>query len=661
MLSYRRELDGLRALAVIAVIIYHANLKLFGVQLFQGGFFGVDVFFVLSGYLITGIIRNQMDQGTFSFRDFYWRRAKRILPALLTMLLVTSGLAYLILLPDDLVTYARSLQSTLYFGSNHFFYGEDSYTAVASIYRPLLHTWSLSVEWQFYVVFPFIVWGINRFFPEYLFGMLLILALVSLQFSSFIVKVNPDMAFYLLPTRSWELILGGLVTFYNRANVENLAKGSFASLAYQSLPIIGLFLIVHSMTFIGHEVQHPSFITLLPVLGTSLFIMFSHKGEVSNDAMSLKPVVGIGLISYSLYLWHQPVFVFFRLLKHDYFRFEQFLLLSLITIIMSTLTYYGVERFFRKNRTLVCVFFIALTFLSCLFLSIFIINNHGFPKRFSNTIFTNYEIDNRKLQIDSWDLLKARYSSNPDFEKVENKILIIGNSHSKDIFNAFSQNKKITEGYDFLRYGVDLSSKRSLPQINCFDENNKEYSEVRDLFYNSSKYIESTAIIISSLYGSSDCLGRKGKHSNITDLEALPYIIKKAKSDGKKVFVFGETAIFNNVINSGSKMVTYVDVVFDKYKQNGAVPLSSIVKESDRLLKDNISDNSKKNKDIKEITIKLDAIYIDKISLVCDDEFCSSITSDGYKTMYDHHHWTLKGAKMFGKRLIDREFLKKFD
>ncbi|OEE94995.1 acyltransferase family protein [Vibrio crassostreae] len=417
MLSYRRELDGLRALAVVAVIVYHANLKLFGFQLFQGGFFGVDVFFVLSGYLITGIIRNYMEQGTFSFRDFYWRRAKRIVPALLTMLLVTSGLAYLILLPDDFVIYASSLQSALYFGSNHFFYGEDSYTAAASIYRPLLHTWSLSVEWQFYVVFPFIVWAINRFCPRYMFGILLALALISLQSSSFTVKLNPDLAFYLLPTRAWELILGGLVTFYNRKNTENLVKGSFVSIAYQSLPMIGMFLVVHSMIFIGHEVQHPSFITLLPVLGTCLFIMFSHKGEISNDVMSLKPIVGIGLISYSLYLWHQPIFVFFRLIKHDYFRYEQFLLLVLISGLLSVATYYFIESEFRKNQLKTYkLTLLLLVFAGLVYGSTVVIKADGLPSRYGELSKVLFNIKGQKL-IRSDEIL-------------DKKIITIGDSHA---------------------------------------------------------------------------------------------------------------------------------------------------------------------------------------------------------------------------------------
>lgn len=431
MLSYRRELDGLRALAVLAVIIYHANLKVFGVQLFQGGFFGVDVFFVLSGYLITGIIREQMEQGTFSFRDFYWRRAKRIVPVFLTMLLITSIFAYLVLLPDDLVTYAKSLQSALYFGSNHFFYNEDSYTAAASIYRPLLHTWSLSVEWQFYVVFPLIVWTITRFCPGYMFGILLILALLSLQLSNFIVKVNLDMAFYHLPTRAWELILGGLVTFYNRADMKNSLKGSLTSIAYQSLPVMGLFLVVHSMIFIGHEVQHPSFITLLPVLGTCLFIMFSHKGEFSNDVMSFKPIVGIGLVSYSLYLWHQPVFVFFRFVENEHFRYEQFLLLAFISLVLSICSYFFVEKVFRRKKlSIVNWVYLCFGLIICALFAILTPRENGFPHRLGAVGTAFQELSDLTFRLNGIICHNADLTNLCSLEGDGHNIILLGDSHA---------------------------------------------------------------------------------------------------------------------------------------------------------------------------------------------------------------------------------------
>lgn len=163
MLQYRKELDGLRALAVIAVLFYHVNLVSFPLfehsffvrqNLFRGGFLGVDVFFVLSGFLITAMIRSGMDNRTFSFRDFYIRRAKRIVPVLLVVLGVATLGAYLLLFPAEMVQFAQSLKSALWFGSNFFFYGDTTYVSDASIYKPLLHTWSLALEWQFYILYP---------------------------------------------------------------------------------------------------------------------------------------------------------------------------------------------------------------------------------------------------------------------------------------------------------------------------------------------------------------------------------------------------------------------------------------------------------------------------------------------------------------------------
>lgn len=644
MLYYRRELDGLRALAVIAVIIYHANLELFGFQVFQGGYFGVDVFFVLSGYLITGIIREQMNKGSFSFVDFYLRRAKRILPAMIAMLLVTSVFAYTILLPSDLVTYVNSLQSVLYFGSNHFFYGEDSYTAAASIYRPLLHTWSLSVEWQFYVVFPFIVWVINKYFPLYLFGSLFALALISLQFSDFVVKVDPDMAFYLLPTRAWELILGGLVTFYDRSNIESSVKGGASYFIQQSLPLLGIFLVVHSMIFIGHEVPHPSFITLIPVLGTCLFIMFSSRGELSSEILSLKPVVGIGLISYSLYLWHQPVFVFFRLLKHDYFRYEQFALLLSISLILSFVSYKYVEKSFRKTKlSFVNKLSISGGVIICIVFSLQVISNDGFASRQEIAMgFENHDLDNRKLLKLRNQFVHARDESNPSFEQVENKVLILGNSHSVDLYNALYLNDVDNSKFDFLTF------QELVPQIDCFNENNSKYDEIRNSFYSSSKYLDSTTIVISTRYrNKASCRDRSSKERNTDDLDGLPFIIKRAMLDGKKVVVFGNNAEF---FREGKYLPS--DYVY--YNNNGkedpvdAVNRFSFVK---------LNNETDINREVKQIANQLGATYIDKVSLVCGTDSCLGYNDQGYKTYADTHHWTIEGARVFGKRLIDNGFL----
>lgn len=382
-MEYRKELDGLRALAVFGVIVYHAKMHLLGGYLFSGGFFGVDVFLVLSGYFITSIIKASINNNNFSLINFYWRRAKRIVPALLFVLAVTTVVAYYILLPNDLVTYAKSLQSALYFGSNFYYYFEDSYTAPASIYKALLHTWSLGVEWQFYMLYPLIIWVIYKYFKNYAFAILLAIGFVSLQSADILVKNHPDFAFYLLPTRGWELIAGGLCTFINR-NFIAKAQGNL-KLWFGVMPLLGLYLILHSFLFINDKTALPSFLTLLPVLGTCLIIIFAQPKEIVSNFLSLKPVVFVGIISYSLYLWHQPVLVFFRFLKYDNIKYLQLLLLFLLSISLATLSYYLIEnpfRRFKKNISLAIGLLLVIVGLSVV--AQVIILNKGFANRFKD-------------------------------------------------------------------------------------------------------------------------------------------------------------------------------------------------------------------------------------------------------------------------------------
>ncbi|WNJ80621.1 acyltransferase family protein [Cedecea neteri] len=393
MLKYRKELDGLRCLAVLAVIIYHSGISLFGVKMFKGGFFGVDVFFVLSGYLITDIICNKLDGNSFNIFDFFWRRAKRIFPALIVMLLATSAAAYFILLPNNLIAFSKSLLSAVYFGSNYYFLGEDSYVSSASIFKPLLHTWSLAVEWQFYVIYPFIVVLINRFFKKYMVTVLLSLSITSLLYANYIVPNYPDLAFYTLPARAWELMLGGVMTFFTINKAITDGKDTLSLSIFKIMPTVGFFMVIYAMIFIGSDVKHPSFVTLVPVLGTCFIVAFANKDDVVTSVLSLSPVVFIGAMSYSIYLWHQPIFVFFRFTHHEYISLIDLALLTAITLVLAYASYRFIESPFRGKK--VSTISISVAALITIFVSLFAffsIRHDGLPNRYHGAIKDAYEM-----------------------------------------------------------------------------------------------------------------------------------------------------------------------------------------------------------------------------------------------------------------------------
>lgn len=394
-LAYRKELDGLRALSVFAVITYHAGIEINGMKIFQGGFLGVDVFFVLSGYLITSIILSEMNSDKFKIMDFYWRRFKRIVPVFLVVLLFTSLISFFIFLPNDLLSYSKSLKSAIYFGSNLFFLGEDSYIADSSLYKPLLHTWSLSVEWQFYIIFPLFMWFVCRYFRKYLFGFILSSALLSFQYSVVLAPKYPDMAFYSLTSRAWELLFGAVLVFFKRDLMLSNMQNPIVSFASKIFPVIGLYIIFYGFFFVSDTSIHPSFVTLLAVLGAGFFILFSNEGELYSDFLSWKPIVGIGLISYSLYLIHQPLFVMFRFLKYEEFRNEQFILMLFISMVFATALYFGVERPFRKRRWALwqwCLMIVTVVLL-CTF-CLLVEKNEGYPERIppeNRLLFENFK------------------------------------------------------------------------------------------------------------------------------------------------------------------------------------------------------------------------------------------------------------------------------
>ena len=261
-IKYRPEIDGLRAISVIAVIIYHARLNINGYDLLKGGFIGVDIFFVISGYLIGSIILKELiSTNTFSFMNFYERRARRILPALFFVLIVSMIFAWIYLMPSSLYEFSISLISSLGFVSNIFFhYSGLEHGADNSFYKPLLHTWSLSVEEQFYIIFPFVLIICFRFFKNHILKIIFILILISFFLAEWGSRDHASASFYFIHTRLWELlagvILANLEIQYGRETRQSWAK---------FFPSIGIILIAISLIFYDDKMRHPSLYTFLLV------------------------------------------------------------------------------------------------------------------------------------------------------------------------------------------------------------------------------------------------------------------------------------------------------------------------------------------------------------------------------------------------------------
>ncbi len=305
-MKYRAEIDGLRAVAIIPVLMFHAGFQSFG-----GGFIGVDVFFVISGYLITGIIFSEIQAGTYSIWKFYERRARRILPALFAMCLACLIPAWIWLLPQEFEGFSASLLSVIGFGSNMYFWSETGYFDTAGGLKPLLHTWSLAVEEQFYIVLPLVLWLLRRWTATSIASIIALLCLASLGLAQYWSVVDPEANFYLLPSRFWELGIGALIALVWRD------RGVPKTWADEALAMLGLTAIISAALVFDAATPTPSAFTLLPVFGTALTIMFASSATLVGKLLSLRPLVAVGLISYSLYLWHQPLFAFARIRMID--------------------------------------------------------------------------------------------------------------------------------------------------------------------------------------------------------------------------------------------------------------------------------------------------------------------------------------------------------
>ena len=450
MRSYRRDIDGLRAIAVVAVVLFHA-----GLTWVKGGFVGVDIFFVISGYLISTILLEDQAHQRYSIAGFYERRIRRILPALFVVLLVAIPFAVLTAMPRQLRLFGGGLASVVTFVSNIWFWKTTNYFVPAAGENPLLHTWSLSLEEQFYLIFPLllaVVWPLGRRAMFWIFSALLVISLGAAQWGS---VFAPTATFYLLPTRVWELLAGTLVALIHARpdamtgislRTRNLLSGA------------GLVLIAGSIFLYGGDLAYPSLYTAAPVLGAAL-LLYSEDNETTwvGRVLCLPPLVSCGLISYSLYLWHQPIFAFARLAVVDEPSPFLFVILTLLAIGLAIVTYRFVERPFRdreriSRKTVFCL--AAAVGVLLLAVGGLIYHAKGLPSRLSRaerleSAVIAHEIKIRSAAIrtgechysddevpDLGKFLKQWYCVPVQDKALAGRVFVVGDSHAADIAMA---------------------------------------------------------------------------------------------------------------------------------------------------------------------------------------------------------------------------------
>ena len=532
-MNYRPEIDGLRALAVIPVILFHA-----GFTLFSGGYVGVDIFFVISGYLITTIIVDDLENNRFSIVSFYERRARRILPALFFVMLICIPFAWLWMLPNQIQDFSQSLVAVSLFISNIQFWRESGYFETEAEEKPLLHTWSLAVEEQYYLLFPIFLILTWRFGKNKVFWMIAVIAAFSLIISEWGVRKNSTANFYLAPFRAWEIFAGSLTAFIIRK--KGVIKNNLFSLLGFSMIIISIFIY-------DKETPFPSIYTLLPVLGTVLLIFFAEKKTLVFSLLSNKVVVWIGLISYSAYLWHQPLFAFARIRISNEPSTTLMIILTIISIILAVFSWRYIERPFR-DKVLFSRFKIFTLSLSFGFMII----SFGLLVHFNpNKFIPNYawtEILNGNTGLGEKCDAKSGFIKIEDCKTSDKPILAIyGDSYAMHLVDGFSNEFKES-------YGLIQLTKSGCAPLKKIAQKDDRYQDCINFNSKSIEYLKNSktieVIVISSRFGLLDqhekiLINNKEineeTRKNQAVIDALSSLINELKESEKSILLFSST------------------------------------------------------------------------------------------------------------------------
>ena len=633
-LNYRPDIDGLRAISVFAVILYHADFLFYEKKFFKGGFIGVDIFFVISGYLITSLILKEIYlNNKFSLIDFYIRRIRRIIPLLFLIVLLCTPFAYYFLLPSSLVDFSKSALSTLVFSSNFYFHHSGLiYGGPDSSLKPLLHTWSLSVEEQFYIIFPIIIIFFFKYFKSNLLNFFIICFFLSLFSTQWIAYKFPLYNFYFINVRIWELLSGSIIAYLEIKSFK-IKKNSLAIF----LPYLGISSILLSIIFLNDELSLPSFYSLPAVIGTCLVIYFLNKENFIYKILTLKPLVFLGLISYSLYLWHYPLFAF-----NNYINFASNsnlikIFIILISIILSILSFFFIEKIFR-NKNIIdnkkLFYFILMLFVLIFFSNSSVLFN---KTKIQKSLYDKVNIDNQvySLEVEK-KLNQIKFENN--FNKIKNNkiknILIIGNSHAADTFLLFKLNPELTKDYNFEYSSLTFLSDKILNKNNS-DEN---FSFFLNNFNNSD------IILFSNRWSKND-------------INILQNILAPLLETQKKIIIANQNVILPTI---GKRDVTLLDkFIIENKRLPNKKELIFIEKQYfDHMIND--TKRNRYNNQLKTLANKYNLKFLDKSLYQCNYNLkrCSVFTNNNNKINYNSHHHTLDGLKHLSIKINEINWFK---
>jgi peptidoglycan/LPS O-acetylase OafA/YrhL len=608
-INYRPEIDGLRAIAVLTVIFYHAEINFF-----KGGFIGVDIFIVISGYVITKLFFSN----NYSLNNFIEKRIRRLFPALLLMILTATLFSYFFLLPIHFMNLGQSLIANMFSISNFLFFYQTNYWDSAVLTKPLLHTWSISLEIQFYIFISVIFALFRNYFLKIILFFFFISIFLILFFDNTVFEINVREFnlnnYFLIFARLWEFLLGSIIAF-----VLNIKKFDNYLKKLNFFHNFGLLVILISLFIIQTPINYPNLSTFIPVLGSAIIILSGNK-QNSHFLLNNSFFIHIGKISYSLYLWHFPIFIFFFYCFDFNLSFLNKIYALLITYFISFISYKFVELPFNKKKFLPKKYFfllITLVFVFILILGILISSQILKSKSHLNYLkikndFPNYNF----FQIPKRIVLDNQFTNS---DKI--KILVCGDSHGFDLVYALQSNSEIKKKYE-----IEFSSF-----LSCLNETS--------LKINKSDYVLSSIQIEGRGY------------NKFEDVEKL-YKIVKTKYN-KEFIIVGATPEFQ----------TDSDLLLNYLVQNNISKndLINNIPSINRYFYNNLKFNIKNiNKKLFIISKNLNVIFLNKFDYICNEDvkFCYGIDQEGKKFFFDYSHYTNDGAIFFGKKIYETNWLK---